>query len=358
MTSFDYRWTLKDAVFTMDRGTVFSCFSGGGGSSMGYKLAGFDVIGCNDIDPRMMTVYQKNHNPTHRYLESIRDMRMRADLPTDFFELDILDGSPPCTPFTVIGMRARGWGISRKAREGNTYQMLDDLFFEFIALAERLQPRVVIAENVKGLLMGSAKEYVKRIYQAFDEAGYYVQQHLLDAATMGVPQHRVRVFFIAIRKDIAGGLLEPVDMFTYRPKLLLEFMDAEIPLSEIEDHTDLSTNVKLAASKYWDDTEEGDNFSWVHPKRHYWINYKCRRDKAINTLIGGDHLWHYSIKRPLNLNEKILAATFPTDYDFCDSNPSYVLGMSVPPVMIARIAMEVYDQWLSKITVNQTEMTA
>lgn len=50
---FDYRWKLKDAAFTKDKGTVFSCFACGGGSSMGYKLAGFDVVGCNEIDKHM-----------------------------------------------------------------------------------------------------------------------------------------------------------------------------------------------------------------------------------------------------------------------------------------------------------------
>ena len=60
---FDYRWTLKDARFTKDKGVVFSCFACGGGSSMGYKLAGFDVIGCNEIDHRMMYAYCQNHNP-------------------------------------------------------------------------------------------------------------------------------------------------------------------------------------------------------------------------------------------------------------------------------------------------------
>jgi DNA (cytosine-5)-methyltransferase 1 len=58
-----YNWSLKDAVFTKDKGKVFSCFACGGGSTMGYKLAGFDVIGCNEIDKKMMQVYVANHAP-------------------------------------------------------------------------------------------------------------------------------------------------------------------------------------------------------------------------------------------------------------------------------------------------------
>lgn len=75
MHKFDYRWTLADAHFTKDKGTVFSCFACGGGSSMGYKLAGFDVIGCNEIDHRMMFTYCKNHNPRFPFLEPIQTFK-------------------------------------------------------------------------------------------------------------------------------------------------------------------------------------------------------------------------------------------------------------------------------------------
>ena len=81
-----------------------------------------------------------------------------------------------------------------------------------IDLAKKLQPKVVIAENVKGLLLGEAKNYVREIYREFDLAGYYVQHWLLDASKMGVPQKRERVFFIAMRKDIATPFLKSIDL--------------------------------------------------------------------------------------------------------------------------------------------------
>ena len=64
--SFPYKWKLADAIFTKDKGNVFSCFACGGGSTMGYKLAGFDVLGCNEIDPKMIESYKANHNPSTR----------------------------------------------------------------------------------------------------------------------------------------------------------------------------------------------------------------------------------------------------------------------------------------------------
>jgi DNA (cytosine-5)-methyltransferase 1 len=203
---FPYEWTLKDAVFTKDKGKVFSCFACGGGSTMGYKLAGFDVLGCNEIDPKMMEAYKANHNPKYAYLEPIQDFKLRDDLPQELYSLDILDGSPPCSSFSMAGNRGDDWGKEKKFREGQAEQVLDTLFFDFIDLAKKLQPKIVIAENVKGLLIGEARAYVSRIYEAFDEAGYIVQHWLFDASTMGVPQRRETGFLCCIKKRFGRAI--------------------------------------------------------------------------------------------------------------------------------------------------------
>lgn len=106
---FPYRWTLKDAVFTKDKGTVFSCFACGGGSTMGYKLAGFDVLGCNEIDPKMIEAYRFNHKPKFSFLEPIQTFKERDDLPEELYNLDILDGSPPCSSFSMSVNREKDW---------------------------------------------------------------------------------------------------------------------------------------------------------------------------------------------------------------------------------------------------------
>ncbi len=169
---FSYNWTLKDADFTKDKGKVFSCFACGGGSTMGYKLAGFDVIGCNEIDPKMIEVYITNHNPKYSYLEPIQTFKLRNDLPSELYHLDILDGSPPCSSFSMAGNRDKDWGKKKKFREGQVKQVLDNLFFDFIDLAKKLKPKVIIAENVKGLLLAEAQKYVAEIIKQFNNAGY------------------------------------------------------------------------------------------------------------------------------------------------------------------------------------------
>lgn len=347
---FNYNWTLKDAVFTKDKGKVFSCFACGGGSTMGYKLAGFDVIGHNDIDKKMIEVYKVNHNPKFSFHESITTFAKRKDLPKELYELDILDGSPPCSSFSMAGNREKDWGKEKKFREGQELQVLDTLFFDFIDLAKELQPKVVVAENVKGLLLGAAKEYVRKIYKAFDEAGYYCQHFLLNASKMGVPQRRERVFFICLRKDLAKPFLYWQDMFTEIPNLELNFNEAEILFKDVESGI-LKTfeTISPCDLKYYDICKMGDSIASVHPKGHRFNSIKLHPEKTPNTIASGSDIFHYEQKRKLDKEELCKIGSYPNDYNFVKNKPIYLIGMSVPPVMTAQIATQIYLQWLSKL---------
>jgi|TARA_R110000772_G_scaffold57747_2_gene130642 DNA (cytosine-5)-methyltransferase 1 len=348
---FPYLWNLKDATFTKDKGNVFSCFACGGGSTMGYKLAGFNVLGCNEIDPKMIEAYRANHKPKYSFLEPIQDFKQRKDLPEDLYNLDILDGSPPCSSFSMAGLREKAWGKQKKFREGQSLQVLDTLFFDFIDLAKELKPKVVVAENVKGLLLGNAKNYVENIYKAFDEAGYYCNHFLLNSSNMGVPQRRERVFFICLRKDLAKDLLEQKNMFKVLPKIDLKFNEREIPFKEIEDQSDTTLKDNTKISTFWDLVDFGQPFSKAHPKGSFFNDNKSHPDRALPTITAdtGHGSWHYNIKRRLNDLEVKKAGSYPLDYNFCRNKPKYLVGMSVPPVMVAQIATEIYAQWLSKI---------
>lgn len=357
---YHYKWTLKDANFTKDKGKVFSCFACGGGSTMGYKLAGFDVIGCNEIDPKMMEAYKVNHNPKYAFLEPIQTFKMREDLPKELYELDILDGSPPCSNFSMAGNREKDWGKEKKFREGQSMQVLDTLFFDFIDLAKKLQPKVVIAENVKGLLLGDAIQYVRQIYREFDLAGYYCQHWLLDASKMGVPQRRDRVFFIGLRKDLAKPFLRQINLFDIVPYLELKFNEPEIPFKEIEDIQDKSDTItSLKAIELWENTKPGKSFS-EYAKGSYFGGYKISDNEVCPTIIGmfrpnsGIGIFYNKSKRILNKKEYCKAGSYPIDYDFINQKYGYLIGMSVPPVMAAQVSDQIYEQWLKKIEINKT----
>jgi len=351
---FPYEWTLKDANFTKDKGTVFSCFACGGGSSFGYKLAGFDVLGCNEIDPKMIEAYKANHNPKYAYLEPIQTFKLRKDLPKELYNLDILDGSPPCSSFSMAGNREKDWGKEKKFREGQAEQVLDNLFFDFIDLAKELQPKVVVAENVKGLLLGNAKEYVRKIYREFDKAGYYCQHWLLDASKMGVPQRRERVFFVCLRKDLATPFLKQMDLFTIAPELKLEFKEPSIPFKNIEEKNGIgATKMFPSIKKHWNNTRIGDSFRNSYNKltgKTGWFNYiKLNPNNVLATITAhtsGGGEYHYETCRSLSKLELSKGGSYPIDYNFIKLNPKYLIGMSVPPIVTANISEQIYLQWL------------
>lgn len=338
MNKFCYKWFLKDGYPALNiekhNSTVFSTFACGGGSSMGYKLAGFNVIAANDIDQEMQKVYIKNHNPKYFLLDDIRSLLLK-DLPKELYNLDILDGSPPCSTFSMSGSREKAWGKEKKFREGQAMQTLDDLFFDFIALAQKLKPKIVISENVKGLIQGNAKGYVAEIVRKFNLAGYDTQVFLLNASTMGVPQRRQRVFFLSRRKDLK------------LQEIKLNFNEEQIIFKKIDEgKIDNFERIEKSRLKYYDKVSPGKSISNAHPKGSFFNSIRLSMFKVANTIASGSYLYHPYQKRKLTKNELMQIGSFPLDYDFIDIKPIYLIGMSVPPVMMAQVANQVYEQWL------------
>lgn len=318
---------------------------------MGYKLAGYDVIGCNEIDPRVMNLYEDNHHPRYSYLEPIQEFCKRDDFPDDLYQLDILDGSPPCSAFSVAGSREDAWGVEKKFREGQTTQVLDTLFFDFIEVAKKLQPKVVIAENVKGLLLGNAKKYVQRIYAEFDVAGYSCQHYLLDSQHMGVPQRRERVFFVCLRKDLVESVPVRYNLFDVEPILNLSFTEPPITCEGAE----LELGEAITTPCY---SEDYDRLKAGKPSK-YFQSSLVYKSEVHPTLFAGykgkaSPMPEWS-KQWLSTSDICKVSSFPQDYNFGNQKPEYVCGMSVPPIMIAQIATEVYEQWLSKLNPQNDE---
>lgn len=318
---------------------VFSCFHCGGGSTMGYKLAGFTVLGGVEIDPEMMEIYKKNHHPKYSYLMGVQEFKNipNENLPLELFDLDILDGSPPCSSFSMAGAREKKWGKNTHFREGQAKQILDDLFFHYIDIAEKLKPKVVVAENVKGLILGNAKGYVKEIFLAFNKIGYQCQLFLLNAAVMGVPQKRERTFFIANR------LVK---------KIKLEFNEKFISTKSAFDGLPLQKGKATEEqAKWWLKCKQGESFSSVHPKGSWFNSIKLHPNFPANTLAasgGAGGLYHFSECRKISDKECLRIQTFPDDYNLFSMAGQYICGMSVPPFMMQRIANQIAIQFFDR----------
>lgn len=313
---------------------------------MGYKLAGCDVIGANDIDPEMAWHYKKNLNPKYYFLCPIKDL-LKQDLPEELYNLDILDGSPPCSTFSMSGKREKNWGKDKKFREGQAKQVLSDLFFDFIDIAEVLQPKVVIAENVKGMILGNAKGYTRAVMKRFDEIGYKTQLFLVNAKNCGVPQSRERVFFCGLRKDIE------------KPNLKLEFKESIVSVGiaceDIQNLTAEETKENkptILDLKFWKYTKKNNSYEKaslkLEKKKNAWNHIRIDNRLPCNTLTSQPHIYtHWNEMRKLTFREFKRIGSFPDDYKAKNERiGKYLIGMSVPPKMTMHLAKQVIGQWL------------
>ncbi len=178
--------------------TALSLFSGAGGMDIGVMQAGFEIMACIEVDPYACETLRTNitrENRTTRVIEddirNIDPFTLMAELGLQPGELDLLYGGPPCQPFSQIGKR----------------QSLDDdrglLLFEMVRFAEVFRPRVVLTEQVRGLL--SATDELNRrggvfklLIERLEASGYVSKWQLINAADYGVPQLRQRIFIVSM----------------------------------------------------------------------------------------------------------------------------------------------------------------
>lgn len=340
--SNDWKWNLADGYPQTNGLKVFSCFACGGGSTMGYKLAGCEVLGCCEIDPKMNELYVANHHPKYNYCEDIREFNKRDDLPHELYDLDILDGSPPCTTFSMAGEREESWGKKKKFREGQQEQTLDDLSFVFIETARKLKPKCVIMENVAGLLVGEAWSYVQKIYSEFADAGYRVNHWLIKGERMGVPQKRHRAIFIAIRNDLN---VNPIN-------INLEFNYEPIPYSVIKcgvgnpvpEGTFFNQMARIALPGEHDVAATRERLGYKK-RSSFQVKY-IRDNEVLWTLRTHNDIIDLSCIHYISIDTCVNSTTFPQDYNWLQSKKTlkeFALGMSVPPLMMKRVVDRVIE---------------
>jgi DNA (cytosine-5)-methyltransferase 1 len=174
--------------------TVVSLFAGCGGSSLGYKQAGYDVRLAVEWDKGAADVYRRNFPKTNVFEGDIADLTAEEALRVTALEpggLDVLDGSPPCQGFSVAGKR----------RFSDTRNRL---FEEYVRMIEVFKPKMLIMENVSGLRKGKMKLVFAEMTKALKDTGYKVSCRELNAWWYGVPQDRHRLIWVGVREDLAA----------------------------------------------------------------------------------------------------------------------------------------------------------
>lgn len=356
-------WTMQEIWDMPWNGyKVVSTFSGGGGSCLGYEMAGYHVVWANEFIPEAQNTYRLNHPKTFLNTNDIRkvtadDVIRESKIAKG--EIDLFDGSPPCCAFSTCGSREKGWG---KVREySDSAQRVDDLFFEYIRLINGLQPKTFVAENVSGLVKGAAKGYFKMILQGLRDCGYEVSARLLRASLLEVPQQRDRLIFVGVRND----LVEKYGVHPVHPKpinktiTIGEALDGVVNdeeevnmlLDEAKKHSwgkilaRIPKNPKrsLPGSKYAD----GSYFNLVRESMYGPSNTICQRNG--NASASGN--CHPLYDRKFTIAELKRIMSVPDDYRATGTFEQKWerLGRMVPPVMMMHIAKTIELEILRRI---------
>jgi DNA (cytosine-5)-methyltransferase 1 len=370
---------------------VVSTFSGCGGSSLGYRMAGFKVLWANEFVKEAQDVYRANFPDT---ILDTRDIR-RVD-PGDILtatglkrgELDLLDGSPPCSSFSTAGKRAKGWGKSHAYSTGRV-QRTDDLFFEYVRLLDGLQPRAFVAENVSGLVKGVGKGYFLDILAALRGAGYRVAARLLDAQWLGVPQARQRLIFVGTRLDLDVEPAFPAPLaYRYSVRDALPWissimlgkhgfvdqrdLDGRTPLPTVMAHGLTSFKYEVGARVIHDTSgvepeadmrrfavgRELDKLGQGEQSARYFQLTRAGLAEPSGTITarGGDAstaaVAHPTECRKFSIAELRRICAFPDDFVLTGTYAQQWerLGRAVPPVMMRAIAETIRDRVLPAAT--------
>ena len=361
------KYNLKDVkdASAQNKFSVISTFAGGGGSSTGYRLAGGKILCVNEFVEQARITYKENYPDTKILPDDIKELTGKDFLQTTGIqkgELDILDGSPPCSAFSMCGTLGKsgskhsdGWGKTKKYSDNKVVENIEDLFFEFLRIAKDLKPKVIIGENVAGLVAGEAKLKLNEIVNTFEEIGYDVSYKILNASHFGVPQSRRRVIFIAVREDVTEAIgLTFMNIASIFPEGSGDIVTAgealeglELDPEELKWCTDTwlkSAHYKDTAALMPDDPDKVLGGNDYHPKGWHFNVKKISRHHPAPTITTNADVCHFIEKRRLTINEIKRLMALPDDFKVTGSMSQKLerCGRMVPSLMMKAIAESVY----------------
>ncbi len=371
--------------------TVISTFSGCGGSTLGYRMAGYRVLWANEFVPIAQESYRANMR-TGTILDGrdIKQVTAESILKATGLkagELDLFDGSPPCQAFSSAGTRDKGWGKNKKYAHG-AEQKNEELFSEFVRIRDGLRPRAFVAENVSGLVKGKAKGFFLEILREL-KRGYRVEARLLDAQWLGVPQQRVRVIFVGVRDDLG---LDPAfpDPLPYRysvrdalPWIVKQGdngpfgkggMRAATAPSPTIGASPSSGNGAASPAKVEAETDisrfaigaEYDKLNPGQQSEKYFNLVRADASQPSPTImsssgayVSGAAVMHPTEKRRFSILEVKRLSSFPDDFELKGTFAQQWerLGNSVPPLMAKAIGEAVRDRVLLPARAARSDST-
>ena len=316
---FDSRWQEELAIHPKRPYKLLELFAGAGGLAIGMEQAGFESVLLNEIDAAACKTLRKNR-PNWNVVEG--DIA-KLDFTPYRDQIDILSGGFPCQAFSYAGKKL-GFEDTRGT-----------LFFEFARAVKETNPKVFVAENVRGLLAHDEGRTLAAITDIIDELGYYlVPPRVLKAVFYKVPQKRERLFLIGIRKDLADKVEFHWPSPYHRILTLQDALKAgelyadDVPPSAGQKYPQRKAEImaQVPAGGYWKDLP--DALQREYMQKSYFLGGgktgMARRlawDEPSLTLTCAPaqkqtERCHPEETRPLTVREYARIQTFPDDWQF------------------------------------------
>ena len=332
---FDTKWDEEERIKPQRNYKIIELFAGAGGLALGLEKAGFESLLLNEIDKDACETLKKN-----RANWNVKNCDIKEYDFTKFKgKVDLLTGGFPCQAFSYAGKKL-GFNDTRGT-----------LFYEFARAVKETNPKVILAENVKGLVSHDSGKTLETIRDIIDEIGYeLVEPKVLKAIFYKVPQKRERIFLVAIRKDLSRFVsfnypAKFPKIFTLKDALKKgDLFNKDVPKTEGQIYPQRKKEIlsKVPQGGYWRDLP--DNLQREYMRGSYFLGggktglaRRLSWDEPSLTLTCAPaqkqtERCHPSETRPLTFREYARIQTFPDDWLFCGSLSSIYkqIGNAVP----------------------------
>ena len=332
---FETKWGEEERIKPSRNYKIIELFAGAGGLALGLEKAGFQSLLLNEIDRDACETLKKN-----RVNWNVKNCDIKEYDFTKFKgEVDLLTGGFPCQAFSYAGKKL-GFNDTRGT-----------LFYEFARAVKETNPKVILAENVKGLVSHDSGKTLETIRDIIDEIGYeLVEPKVLKAIFYKVPQKRERIFLVAIRKDLSRFVnfnypAKFPKIFTLKDALKKgDLFNKDVPKTEGQIYPQRKKEIlsKVPQGGYWRDLP--DNLQREYMRGSYFLGggktglaRRLSWDEPSLTLTCAPaqkqtERCHPNETRPLTFREYARIQTFPDEWQFCGSLSSIYkqIGNAVP----------------------------